>query len=176
MELAVWLAKLTIPLVGWWLLTRHFQKLAARLQKTWKWNDSFQNDFFKSFLISFCHGTPENHCDSLKTLPLSLRLRFLWLGLRSLSYGFVFIILFGLWNFIPAPVFLLLGLVIFIIGQWWKPAQSLALFFLGLGVFIFGFEHLLTESVRLTQMTESPDWVYWLANNYLPGALLGIVG
>ncbi len=174
MEFAVWLSKITIPLVGWWLLSRNFQKLAARLQKSWKWGGPFQHDFFKSFLISFCHGTPENHCDSLKSSDLTLRLRLLWLGLRSLSYGFVFIVLFGLWNFIPAPVFLLLGLVAFIVAQWWKPTQSLALFFLGLGVFIFGFEILMAESVRLTQSDSSPDWVYWFGSNIFQSALIGI--
>jgi hypothetical protein len=175
MELAVWLANVAVPLLGWWLLTKNFQKLASVLQRRWAWNESFQHDFFKSFLISFCHATPENHCESLKTSSFSLRIRLLWLGLRSLSYGFVFIVLFGLWNFVPAPVFLLLGLVTFLIAQWWKPMKSLALFFLGLGVFIGGFETLLSTSARLTQAEASPEWVYWLAQNYLQGALIGIL-
>ncbi len=175
MELAVWLSKLTIPLVGWWLLTTHFQKLAAHLQKSWKWNSQFQQDFFKSFLISFCHGTPENHCDSLKVSELSLRVRLLWLGLRSLSYGFVFIILFGVWNLVPAPVFLLLGLMAFLLGQWWKPVRSLALFLLGLGLFIWGFENLLTASAALTADEASPEWVYWFGSNSLQGVLIGFV-
>ncbi len=174
MEFAVWLAKWTVPLVGWWMMTHHFQKLATRLQKKWKWNDRFQDDFFKSFLISFCHGTPENHCDSLKLSNLSLRVRLLWLGLRSLSYGFVFIVLFGLWNVFPAPVFLLLGLVLFLVAQWWKPSQSLALFFLGLGIFMWGFEGLMASSVQLTRLDESPVWVYWLGSNSLQTALIGL--
>jgi hypothetical protein len=174
MELAVWLANVAVPLVGWWLLTQNFQKLATHLQKRWSWNKSFQHDFFKSFLISFCHATPENHCASLKTSPLSLRVRLLWLGLRSLSYGFVFLVLFGLWNVVPAPVFSLLGLVTFVIAQWWKPLRGLALFLLGLGIFMWGFETLLSTSVRLTQGESSPAWVYWFGQNYLQGAMLGI--
>lgn len=173
-EAAIWLSKMAIPLLGWWVLTRNFQKLAERLQKSWKWNGSFQHDFFRSFLISFCHATPENHCASLKASPLSLRLRLLWLGLRSLSYGFVFIVLFGLWNLVPAPVFLLLGLVVFVIAQWWKPAQSLALFCLGLGVFVWGFEQLLATTTQLTRTEISPDWVYWFGGGSLPGALIGV--
>lgn len=175
MEFAVWLSKMTIPLVGWWLLTHNFQKMTAMLRSAWKWNDSFQHDFFKSFLVSFCHATPENHCASLKSSDLSLRLRLLWLGLRSLSYGFVFIVLFGLWNLVPAPVFLLLGLTTFVISQWWKPMQSMALFFLGLGIFIFGFEYLMAESVRLTLMERSPDWLFWFGSNSFQGALIGII-
>jgi len=175
MEFAVWLSKFTIPLVGWWLLTVHFQKLATRLQKSWKWNSRFDHDFFRSFLISFCHGTPENHCNSLKISDLSLRVRMLWLGLRSLSYGFVFIILFGLWNLVPAPVFLLTGLAVFLVAQTWKPAQGLAFFLLGVGLFIWGFEELLRASVQLTQVDSPPDWIYWFGRNYLQGALIGLV-
>lgn len=173
MEIFVWFYHFTIPLLGWWLLTTHFQKLAVRLQTNWNWNSDFKSDFLKSFLITFVHATPEHHLRALKESPLSLRLRLLWLGLRSLSYGFIFLVLFGIWSFVPPAVALLLGLVTFVVAQWWKPLRGVSLFFLGLGLFLFGFENLMQASSRLTESGEASSWVYELARNYFTGALLG---
>jgi len=179
MEIFIWLSQAVVPLVGWWILIVNFQKLAEKLQANWTWNENFYQDFLKSFLLSFCHGTPENHCASLKKMRTSPRVELLQLGLRSLSYGFGFLILFGVWNFIPSSVLLLLGLAVFLISQWfsqwWKPAQSLAFFFLGLGIFIFGFENLLNTSSQIVRASEQSPWIYSLAHNYLAGALIGVV-
>lgn len=173
MEIFVWFYHFTIPLLGWWIFTTQFQKLAVRMQKSWTWNTDFKSDFLKSFLITFVHATPEHHLRSLKESPLSLRLRLLWLGLRSLSYGLIFIVLFGIWSLVPPAVVLFLGLVIFVFAQWWKPLRGVSLFLLGLGLFLYGFEELLQASSRLTESGGAPDWVYELARNYLQGALLG---
>lgn len=173
MEILIWLSQATVPLVGWWILIFNFQKLAEKWQKNEVWKESFAQNFFKTIGISFCHATPENHCQKLKGLRAPLRVELLLLGFRTLSYGLIFLILFGVWNFIPSTVLLLLGLTVFLVSQWWKPAQSGAFFFLGLSVFIFGFESLLSTTSQIVRGAEPSAWIYGLTQNYLPGALIG---
>jgi Na+/phosphate symporter len=173
MEIISWISQATIPLLGWWLLTTSFQKLGTHFQQNWKWNQNFKSDFLRSLLVTFCHVTSENHGDVLEKSPLSIRLRLLWLGLRSLSFGFIFLMTFGTWNIVPVSVFTILGLMIFLAAQWWKPLRDWALFALGVALFLYGFEWLFQASSQMIRNVEEDTWVFALSHNYLLGALIG---
>lgn len=176
MEAFVWLYHLTIPLIGWWLFMSQFSKLAVSLENKWSWGESFPLDFAKSLAVVFAYGAPENLLNSQRLKALPLRLRMLWLGLRSLSFGCLFLLLFVIWNILPPAVVLLLGLVLFVFSQWSKRGVGFAQALLGLGLFLYGFEHLMETSSRLVGSGEdSSAWVYELAQNFFVGALFGFV-
>ncbi len=171
----IWLTTMAVPLLGWWILTTQFQKIAVRLQKHWVWGRDFQTDCLRSFLLAFCHATPEHHLEALRVAPLNHQSHLLWLGLRSLGYGFIFVVLFGAWNVLPPSVVLLLGLVLFIAAQWWRPVWGLALFVLGVGLFLYGFEELLVATTRWRSGIDQFGWIFYLSENFFTGALIGVI-
>ncbi len=173
MDLLVWVTKLVIPFFGWWLLIQQLQKFARATGEGMAWGQNFNSDFIKSLLMALLHATPENHMQRVQEVNLPTRIRLLWLGLRSLSLGTVFLLLFFVWSWVPQAVVWLLGFVLLVTGQWWKPARGWGLFVLGLALFLMGGEELLKTASRWTEGMDTPAWVYTLATNFLPGALLG---
>ena len=174
MELIFGIYYLALPLVGWWLFLSRWQSSVSQLESLGFQSEGFVVPFLQSVGLAFAHATPECHMRSIHDSSLSLRWELLALSLRSLSYLFLVVVFFSVWVFVPEPVLLLLGLTLFLLSRWWVRLEALALGVLGLGLFVHGWSELMGHFSRWFSSGETPLWVYGLATNFLPGALIGV--
>lgn len=179
MEILAWIAQWVVPLVGWSLVVSSLQQGSQACGDS-RWGTSFKSDFLRSVPLVLFRGGPENHGRLLNESKLPLRIRHLWLGLRSLSFGLMFLLIFAVLPVIPAEVTLLFGLIMFIAAQWFAFLKSeflklMAIGFGGFGVFSWGFENLVRSAAQWTQVSEPQPWVFWLSSSGTEGAALGLM-
>jgi hypothetical protein len=178
MDLTVWFSEFAVCLFAWWFLMKELQAFSLWIQARVTWNQDFRLDFLKSFGINFLHTENRFHGRQIQNSKLPTRLRFLWIGLRSMIFGFAFLFVFvswGVsWGLIPVSTICIFGLIAFVISQWWKPLRRFAFFSLSLGIFSVGFEGLLQASSQLANSLQEHSWIFYLSENFLLGALLGI--
>lgn len=173
-----------LPIYFWFEFSKVWRRIMPKWFQSVSLSGNFWQDFLKIFLFSIFSGSVENTNYLLQDDRLCGRSKELAIAFSSLSFfsSLVFFFLFfqlsQQFEFFNAMVaFGALALIPVIHWKFGFKAETRdisrsVVYLIGSIIWAPSFGK---SILKVSQLSEPPEWIYWLSSNYLVGALIGFI-